>query len=156
MQWVVVFVATYFFVLSVVTLSQIIGNLRLRTALVDTNHRVRSSMAWAWASEKTILAAQRKYGPNVFGDILTFPIPKLSRLFLPWVAPIIFLVITYQFLGSILGKPPLGHCKSTPNCSNFLIGSLSRYSVASALSKTQLRVAECGSTSDTTYSERYW
>jgi putative component of membrane protein insertase Oxa1/YidC/SpoIIIJ protein YidD len=117
--------------------------IRLRKFLLDNNNRDACSLAWAWASETEILALQNYWGGHVFGDISDFRRPFFERAVLPHKILILISVILYQNFGRFGPAFAAGDCPSTPNCSNYLIGCLSRYGLVTALAKSHIRVNCC-------------
>ncbi|WP_352735813.1 MULTISPECIES: membrane protein insertion efficiency factor YidD [Mesorhizobium] len=124
-------------------------------ALLEGRGIVAVSLAWAWISSEEITTSQRHRSSIDFGDISSYPEPGIVRLYAPHKITVVCAVVVYQhFLrfGSAFGP---GDCPSVPNCSNYLVGCLTRYGLIESLKKTSVRIKACTGTREPRFSENF-
>lgn len=117
---------------------------KLRTAAHGDKNRLAASLCWAWASSPEITELQASGSEGPLGNIFDFPAPKIWYLYLPHKLFAAMGVLVYQHLlryGSAFGP---GDCPCVPNCSNYFLGCLTRYSLTDAIAKARVRIRGCG------------
>lgn len=122
-----------------------------RRALLNGDDRVAVSLGWAWATQEQILAAQQYWGSDIFGDILDFRRPEITRLFLFPRILFVMPIVLYQIGSRFAGHGLTGPCPSTPNCSNYLIGCLTRTGIITSLARAHIRISNCAGEDDVNY-----
>lgn len=125
---------------------------RFKQELDIGNWRVGGSLLWAWGSLEDCFQVLEQYGNLKIGGIVRQPKPHLIRLFNPLKVMAVIAIITYQ------NRPrsiwPGLNCPSTPNCSNYAIGTMQRYSFFGALIRSANRIRYCnGSNGGITFNE---
>ncbi len=126
-----------------------------RDALIDNNHQKAVSLTWAWASDDMIRQLHQRWGSNRFGSILIEPRPNVARIFYPHIAVCFAAVMVYQKFFRFGGPLEPGDCPNTPNCSNYLLGCLIRFSFFNALAKGYTRYQSCSSHKPLSFDERF-
>lgn len=124
----------------------------IRRYLANGDFRNAISLMWAWASEEELLAIHQRWGERNFHGILLAQRPQLLRLFYPHVLVLVLATLTYQAIRPGAWHGP-GPCPAVPNCSNFLIGCLSRYGFFSAISRAHVRYQHCSGFSGVSFHE---
>lgn len=124
-------------------------------ALIEDNHQKAVSLIWAWASTESIQQAHFRWGSKRFGSLILEPKPSTTRLFLPHILVIVVGVLIYQRWFRYGGPLEPGDCPNTPNCSNYLIGCLTRFVFLTALSKGYTRYQNCSGHKPVSFDERF-
>lgn len=140
-----------FFVFKISNAAQV----HIENHLTNQQSNLVKSIGWAWLSRSQILSFQMKWGRDCFGDILKYEHHRLNRVWLPNVALMMFLVLFYQYFIRRGGPFNLGRCSVTPNCSNFAIGCILRYSTYRAINMTITRIDCCHAGQPDSYSSSF-
>ncbi|MCB1384957.1 MAG: membrane protein insertion efficiency factor YidD [Nitratireductor sp.] len=124
-------------------------------ALIDNEHQQAVSLMWAWSSMDGIRSSIHRWGEGRFGPILLEPNPRFGAVLNPLKLAVIFLVVVYQAVFRGVPLAQAGSCPNTPNCSNYLIGCVTRYGLLHALSKGYIRYQQCSGPHPPSYHERF-
>jgi len=117
--------------------------------------RLGISLTWAWAPSKVIHSRVRQLDAHDFNLILHKPMPKASAMLNPGKLLVCLSVVAYQIAFRGYGLISSGYCRNTPNCSNFMLGCLFRYSILEAFHKAYTRYDNCCGTYPITFDEKF-
>ena len=129
--------------------------IRFRRAISQDRDREAISIAWAWLTEQEILAAMQYWGAPRFAGMAGHGRPSDGRLLLPHITLAVFVIIMHQVATRLVPGYNKGICRSTPNCSNYVIGIMRRAGFFLAVSKGHIRVASCGASDRVSFAPDY-
>lgn len=124
-------------------------------SLLIGNKQKSVSLIWAWATKYEIQAAHHESDELWLEGMMHEQEPKFIKLVNPLVLTIIVFVLCYQKYLRYGGLLEPGDCPNIPNCSNYLIGCLTRFSLIRAVTKGYIRTVHCSGKKEIDFGERF-
>lgn len=125
------------------------------SSLACGDDRKALSLCWAWCSPAELSNLAEYWGEHRFYNMRDIEENRLSRLVNPVVLFSILSILFYQLFLRPTGLFGLGHCKATPNCSNFAIGCLLRFNWFVAVAKLIIRIDSCHDAQPVSFIENF-